>query len=68
MEKKIKAFFKEQKIDKVKSIKQFDDWAHGHRYHVRCWNIFKEFTVYELNGKINSVRDRMRNETIYERV
>lgn len=58
MNKKIRQFFRDHKLGKIKSIREIGAWAHGKLYHVKTNRRIRtnEFTVYELNDEIKTVR------------
>lgn len=65
MNQKIEAYFTEKKLGKIKDIKPSGTWAHGSLYHVKTtrWRRPNEFTVYELNSEIKTVRSLQTNKT-----
>lgn len=65
MDEKIEAYFAQKRLGKIKYIKPTGAWAHGSLYHVKTKRIRhpNEFTVYELDGDIKTVRSLQTNKT-----
>jgi len=59
MEKKIRKYFKENKLPKAGAVNHIGKWAHGECYAVTCGLIrLQKYVVYCIDDEIHSVRQR----------
>lgn len=65
MEGKIEDYFKKHKLGKTQYIKENGKWSNGKIYHVKVKKILppNEFTIYELNNEIKTVRSLQTDKT-----
>jgi len=61
----IKEYFKQHKLGSITNIKPAGQWAKGDLYHVTVKRLRPptEFTVYELDGEIKTVRSLQTGKT-----
>ncbi|MEG1497553.1 MAG: hypothetical protein RR385_09305 [Clostridiales bacterium] len=64
MNEKIESYFAQKKLGRIETIEPTGLWLHGNLYHIKTkrWGRPNEFTVYELNGEIKTVRSLQTNK------
>ncbi|MEG0998878.1 MAG: hypothetical protein RSC99_10030 [Clostridiales bacterium] len=64
MKNKIESYFARTKLGKIKEIIFVGNWSQGDLYRVKTtrWLHPNEFTIYELDGEIKTVRSLQTNK------